>query len=191
MPLSKHLTTYFERPGIDCTETTLETTLKYVKENGIANVVVATTTGRTGILASELFKDFNLVVVTHQTGHRKPGHQEVPPETREKIEANGARVLTTTHALSGVERSIRNKLNTYPPVEIIALTLKLLGEGTKVTVEITVMAADAGLIPMDEDVVAIGGTSRGADTALHIKPAHSNNFFDLKVRRIICKPDNF
>jgi len=71
---------------------------------------------------------------------------------------------------------------------IIAETLRLFSEGVKVCVEITVMAADAGLIPVDRDVIAIAGTSRGADTALLIKPSHSNDFFNLTIREVIAKP---
>jgi hypothetical protein len=61
-------------------------------------------------------------------------------------------------------------------------------EGTKVCLEITVMAADAGLISADRPVVAIAGTGKGADTALVVQPAHSNSFFDLYVREVIAKP---
>jgi len=53
------------------------------------------------------------------------------------------------------------------------------------------MASDAGLIPVDRDVIAIAGTSSGADTALVIRPANSSNFFDLKIKEIIAKPRNF
>lgn len=66
-----------------------------------------------------------------------------------------------------------------------------MGEGTKVCVEITLMAADAGLIPADEDVVAIAGTGNGADTALRIKPANTARFFDLKIKEVIAKPREF
>jgi hypothetical protein len=66
-----------------------------------------------------------------------------------------------------------------------------MGEGTKVCVEVTLMAADAGLIPVDRDIIAIGGTGRGADTALRIYPANSAKFFDLKIREIIAKPREF
>ena len=50
------------------------------------------------------------------------------------------------------------------------------------------MAADAGLISTKENVIAMGGTGRGVDTALVIKPANVQSFFDLKVKEIICKP---
>jgi len=79
----------------------------------------------------------------------------------------------------------------FSPLELIANVLRLMGEGTKVCVEIVLMAADAGLIPVDRDVIAIAGTSRGADTALRIQPANSARFFDLRIKEVIAKPSNF
>jgi len=49
------------------------------------------------------------------------------------------------------------------------------------------MAADSGAIPI-EDVIAVGGTGNGADTAILIRPAHMNNFFDAKIREFIIIP---
>ena len=53
------------------------------------------------------------------------------------------------------------------------------------------MAADAGLIPFDKDVVAIAGTGKGADTALRIRPTNAARLFDLKIREVITKPTDF
>ena len=50
------------------------------------------------------------------------------------------------------------------------------------------MAADAGLIPIDQDVLAVGGTGRGADTVWQIAPANTFNFLDLKMKKCLCKP---
>jgi hypothetical protein len=66
--------------------------------------------------------------------------------------------------------------------------LKTFGQGTKVAVEIVLAAADAGLISTKEDVISIGGSHRGADTALVIAPTNGADFFDIKIREIICKP---
>ena len=184
--------TYFSRPGKENTVKTLKVAREYAEKFGIRNIVVASTTGETGLLATEVFKGFNLVIVTHATGFVKPGFQEMKDDIRRELERRGAKVLTCVHAFAGIERGIRLSLNTWLPVDLIALTLrKLFGEGVKVAIEITLMAADAGLIPLNEDVIAIAGTSHGADTALHIKPSTTSYFFDLKVRRIICKPDTF
>jgi hypothetical protein len=63
-----------------------------------------------------------------------------------------------------------------------------MGEGMKVVYEIAVMAADAGLARTDEEIIAIAGTGRGADTAVVLKPANARDFFDIRVKEILCKP---
>lgn len=179
---------YFEEPGIENTNETLKHAYRRAEELGIKDVVVASTTGETGAKACRVFKGFNIVVVRHHTGFRQPGIQEMKKEFEEEIIKMGGKILTASHAFSGVERGIRNKLGVAGMLAIIAETLRLFGEGVKVCVEITIMAADAGLIPVDREVIAIAGTSRGADTALVIKPSHSNKFFDLTIKEIIAKP---
>ena len=179
---------YFDKPGSQNTLRTLEIAKRRAEELGIRNIVVATTTGETGVLAAKMFQDYNLVVVTHSTGFRKPNYQELTEENRKAIEALGAKILTCTHAFGGIGRAIRRKLNTYQVEEIIAFTLRNFGEGMKVAVEITLMAADAGLIRTDEEVIAIAGTGRGADTAVVLLPAHTQSFFDLRVLEILAKP---
>jgi len=59
-----------------------------------------------------------------------------------------------------------------------------------VAVEVAVMAADAGALA-GGDVVAVGGSSKGADAALVIAPAHAASFFDLRIREVVCKPRDF
>ena len=181
---------YFQTPGEQNTESVLELVKGYVQAEGMRDIVVASTTGETGVKTSKVFKGLNVVVVSHHVGFQEPGVWEMEEENRKKILENGAKILTATHALSGVERAIRKKFKTIMPLELIAHTLRLFGEGTKVCVEITVMATDAGLIPVDKNVVAIAGTGRGADTALVIKPATASRFFDLEIREIIAKPRN-
>ena len=72
----------------------------------------------------------------------------------------------------------------------MADTLRLFGQGIKVAVEVSVMAADAGTLT-GNDIIAVGGSGRGADAALVLKPAHQNNFFDMRIREVICKPRKF
>lgn len=72
--------------------------------------------------------------------------------------------------------------------ETVAETLRRVSRGTKVCFEIAVMAADADLLPTDQDAVAIGGSGGGADTAVVIRPANMNRFFDLKIREFIAMP---
>ncbi|MBO3797804.1 MAG: pyruvate kinase alpha/beta domain-containing protein [Thermoproteota archaeon] len=179
---------YFGTPGRSNTEAVLASAKKRAEELGIKNIVVASTTGETGVKASQVFKGFNLVVVTHHTGFKEPGQQELTEENRRIMEANGVKVYTGTHVFMNVERAIRSKFDTAYPAEIMAQTLRLFCEGMKVAVEIVAMAADAGLIPVDRDVVSIAGTGRGADTAIVVQPANSSRIFDMIIKEIIAKP---
>jgi hypothetical protein len=53
------------------------------------------------------------------------------------------------------------------------------------------MAADAGLIRTDREVVALGVTGGGADTAVVLLPSNTHRFFDMRIMEIICKPRNW
>ena len=182
--------TYFNEAGKQNTDALLRIVKEYVEKEDIRNIVVASTTGETGAKASKIFKGCNIVIVTHCFGFREPGKTELKDEYRREILANGAKIFTGVHALSSVERAIRKDFGTMQPLELIANTLRLMGEGTKVCVEITLMTADAGLIPVDKDVIAVAGTGRGADTTLRIQPANAGRFFNLKIREVIAKPRN-
>jgi len=183
-------TIYFHKGGEENTDALLKLVKTYAQNEGIKDIVVASSRGYTGVKASKMFKGLNVVVVTHHAGFLGPGTDELEEENRKKILENCAKILTATHALGGVERAVRKKFATIMPLEIMAHTLRLFGEGTKVCVEIAVMAADAGLISEDKEIITIAGTSGGADTALVIKPACTARFFDLEVREIIAKPRN-
>jgi len=181
---------YFDAPGETNTEETLALAKKRAEELGIKDIVVATTRGYTGAKASEIFKGFNLIVVPHYTGFKEVGTQELTEENRKIIERNGGKVLICTHAFMGIENAIKTTYNTAYPAEIMAQTLRIFGHGTKVAAEIVTMAADAGLIAMDKDVISIAGSSRGADTALVIKPANTTRIFSMVIKEIIAKPRN-
>jgi hypothetical protein len=181
-------TSYFEGPGEQYTDRTLQLAKARADELGIRNIIVATTRGKVGHKAAELFQGYNLVVVTHVAGFREPDDQELPDASRAAIEATGAKVVTMTHSMGSIGRAVRYALNTYQVDEIIAYTLRNFCEGLKVACEIALMAADAGLVRTDEEAVVVAGSNWGADTAVVLLPAHTTDFFNLRVLEIVCKP---
>ena len=181
---------YFDQPGKENTNQTLKLAAERGRELGINEVVVASSGGETAYRAMELFGGFRLTVVTYHCGFKEPFKSRMPDDVRKNIESKGIRVIAASHALSGLERSVSKKYSGAYPVLMIADTLRLLGQGTKVAVEVAVMAADAGSLT-GADIISIGGSGSGADAALVLKPAHQNNFFDLRIREIICKPRGF
>ena len=183
--------TYFDGPGPHNTTEVIEAVRDRCSELAIQHVVVASNTGATGLAFWEAIKNMGitLVSVAEHTGFRGGDEQDLSDGQRRTLEGRGIQVLICSHALSGVGRSITNKFGGISHVEIVAHTLRLFGtEGLKVAVEVAVMAADAGLVPTDREIIAVGGSGRGADTAIVLKAAHMNNFFDLEIREIIAKP---
>jgi len=181
-------TTYFEQPGSENTEAVLRLARQRAEELGIKTVVVASTSGDTAVKAIDVLHGLRVIIVTHVTGFRAPDTQGFTEENRKTVESKGGIMVTAAHAFAGLSRAMRNKYNMYVLGEVIADTLRIFGQGTKVACEITMMAADAGVVRTDEDVISIGGTGHGSDTALVLSPVNTHNFFDLKVKEILCKP---
>ena len=181
-------TVYFANTGPENTEEVLRIARLRAEELGIKSILVATTIGDTAVRATEVFEGMRVVAVTHYTGMKGPNIQEFTDENRQKVESQGGLVLTTTHAFTGIGGVMRKKFNMYLLGDVIANTLRTFGQGMKVVCEIALMAADAGLIRTDEDIIAIAGSGRGADTAVVLRPVNTMDFFDLKIREILCKP---
>ena len=179
---------YFEESGKNNTEETLRLAKRRAEALGIKNIVVASYTGYTGVLASEIFKEYNLVVSAGMMGFREPNSHRMDPESLTKMEENGAKVFYHLHAFGGIGRAVKQKFGPIQVDEIIANVLRLLSQGVKVGCEIACMAADAGLIRTDEECIAIGGAGGGADTAIVLLPSNTHRFFDTRIREIICKP---
>ncbi len=199
----KRSTVIFEKGGEEHTEETLKIALQGAKERKIDTVLISTSTGSTGLKAVEVFKGsrIKLVFVRHQTGYPVKGKQMMPQDVKEKLEKSGKLVTGTDLLTGGVEVGLgRQRPEKEQPLEaslpfivpptnvIVANTLRLLSQGTKVCVEIAMMAADCDEVTTDKPVVCVAGSHAGADTALVITPAASNRIRDLKLHEILAKP---
>lgn len=178
--------------GAGGTDKTLELAVKKAKELDLNHIVVASHTGNTALKLFETKEKmqgkFEIICVTHHTGFKENGVNEMPEAVRNELLNKGLKVLTTTHLMAGLDRALRNKFGGLYPAEIIANTLRIFGQGVKVSIEAAGMALDANMLPFGKEIIAIGGHGKGADTAVIIVPAHSHYFFDTKVKEIICRP---
>jgi hypothetical protein len=171
------------------TEELLKVAKSEAQKRGIKDVVVASTTGDTGLKAAGLFagSGVNLVVVAHSVGFREPNVNEFDLKAKEEIEKMGGHVLFSTMPFHAINDAIRKKMGSEV-LTLIADTLRMLGQGTKVCVEMVSMACDAGRIDSGKEVMAVAGTGRGADTILVIKSENSRRFFDMKIVDVVAKP---
>ncbi len=166
----------------------IELVKKHSQLAGVKTIVVASSTGETGAAVVEAMPDSKVIVVSHSTGFSRPNEQELKAEYLDRIERGGGVVVTAAHAFGGVNRAVRKKLNTFQIDEIIAYTLRIFGEGMKVTAEIALMAADAGYVRVDEPIIAMAGTGSGSDTAVMLIPSYSQSFFEMKILEVLCMP---
>jgi len=184
------MTIQFKAPGIANTDAVVQCVVDRIEQGDIGYVVVATNTGDTGVRFMEALEDSGtqIVCITHHMGFREPNQIELEPMLSSRLREGGVRVVTMSHALSGVARSISKKFGGTSTTEMIAHTLRMFGQGMKVCVEIAVMAADAGAVPAGQDIICVGGSGRGADAAVVLRAQHMNAFFDTIIREILCWP---
>ena len=173
---------YFEKPGRANTRETLRLAAQEAEQRGVRKIVLASTTGDTARAAAALFSgtQVRLIVVPHQYGFTQT--QRFPPDLVVELEQQGHRVhfgtmLFHTDGLYGGGSA-----------EAMAMVLRTICQGMKVCVETLLMAADAGLVAKGEEVIAVSGTRRGADTAVVAFPSTSAALQDLHITEIICKP---
>jgi len=186
----KRTVQYFEEYGPKNTAETIKAAKKAALSLGLRYVVVASGSGSTGVKVAEAFSGSNVkvVVVTEYAGS-----VEFMEENRKRLQKLDATIVTGMHALLSPAESMTKLYKGYCSENtIITEVLRRFSQGTKVATEIVVMAADAGVIPVGEDVIAIAGTGDGADTALVVRSCNAYSFFDpkngIEFREVVALP---
>lgn len=183
-------TMVFEKSGEHNTEETLRIASERAAALGIRQVVVATSHGATGRKAQAVFAPMRIQVIAVSISHGWESEGwPMKPQERRALEELGVTVFTGTHALGdGVGSAFTDRDGGRTTEEIVRETLYRFCQGMKVAVECLLMAADAGLLDMSREVIAIGGTGSGADTAIVCKPAYPRLFHQLEIREVLAKP---
>ena len=190
-------TFYFHHRGEINTQKALELACERALELSIKKIIVASETGRSALKALKVLNGtgIHLIVVTHPpattTGPRgdipiglsRPEYQHV----KRYLEEHGVVIVQGTRPFGGVGRALGWKAAV--PVTFVDETLELFSSGTKIAIEVAVMATDAGAVEAGEEVISLGGTYKGLDTALVVKTAYSYNIFaEFEVLEVIAKP---
>lgn len=183
-------TLIFEKAGKHNTDATLQIAKERAQALGIKQVVVASSHGYTARKAQALFVPAGIKVIAVSICHSWEGEGwTMAPETKAELEGLGVIVHTGVHALGdGVSSAFSEKYGGRAPEEIVRDTLYRFSQGMKVAVECVLMAADAGLLDIEQEVISIAGTGSGADTAIVCKPAYPRTFHDLEIREVLAKP---
>ena len=175
---------YFEKSGKKNTTEVIKLVLERAKSRNINRIVLASTRGYTAqsFLDAVEGKGIHLVVVPWQFSFKQDGGNPFPQELVKELQekkhiVHFGTMLFHTADLYGTDTPMA-----------LANILRVLGEGMKVCVEITMMACDGGCIKMGEKVIVVAGTGGGADFAVVATAASSTNLTSLRINEIICKP---
>jgi len=181
---------YFTDKGPSNTGRTIECAVACCREQSIAKIVVASSSGETALKLRKMADPAcEVIAVTYCAGSRFADKVEAFNANRQKVEKAGIKIVRGIHALSATERTFENKYGAkFIPLNLVSDSLRMFGQGMKVCVEIAIMAAEHGFVTPSEEIVVLGGSGTGADTAVVLQPAFAAKMFDLKIQQILCKP---
>lgn len=178
---------YHDRPGAANAAATLRAAAARAQELGIRQVVVASSHGGTALAARQAFPAAVSVIAVTISAAFAPEGWVMTAEERSRLTGAGVQVLTAMHTLGDdVSEAVAGQ--GWTPNRVVRETLYRFSQGMKVAVEVALMAAEAGLVDMGADLIAIAGTDSGADTAIVLKPAYARHFGQLKIREILAMP---
>lgn len=189
--MARRFITYFDKQGEDYTdELILAVKDKLDVAKNIKYILIASTTGESALKLHNAIDndDITIINVSHNVGFSADNESDISDEMIAKLENFGIKTYRGLHAFSGAARGVTNKYGGFSPLDVVADTLRMFSHGVKVSAEISLMAADAGLVPVGEEIMAIGGRAHGVDTAVILTPVNSKNLFNMKIHEIIAMP---
>ncbi|MVB11603.1 Pyruvate kinase, alpha/beta domain [Caprobacter fermentans] len=159
---------YFEKPGKSNTENVFKIVKEYALAHHMNEIVLASTTGQTALLAADYFHDSGIKIIA--VGVDTFGWSQ-SEEAKNELRKKQIQAVPCVHYF---EQDTANALRSF-------------SQGTKVAFEIAQAAMENGLLSDINQIIAIGGTGFGSDTALILKSnGNQNPKFD--VIRILCMP---
>ena len=188
--MARKFITYFDKEGNDYTDELIMAVKDKLEVSGnIKRILIASSSGESALKLYGAVGDcVEIINVTHHMGFAGPNESDISDEMIEKLEDVGIKTYFGSHAFSGAARGVTNKYGGYSPLDVVADTFRMFSHGIKVGAEISIMAADAGLIPVGEEIIAIGGRGHGVDSAIILTPVNAKDLFNLKIKEIIAMP---
>jgi hypothetical protein len=197
------MTRYFSEPGPQNSKALIETVKERIAELQVRFVVVASDSGRTALEVAKALSGVavKVVCVTAYAGVRRAWPQwgkwpSITGDVRRKLEGLGVKIVEETPWIfKGVTFDAQFLKRSAPSWIIHEFVCRTMGYGFKTSLEVALIAAEAGAVPMDEEVVAIAGTGwlgGGADCAIVVRPSVVPRITDveagLELREIIAIP---
>ena len=188
---------YFTSCGEINTQSVLMFARVFAKQLGIRKVILASETGRSALQAMEIFQgtSVKIIVITHFPAFTDEPNGKIPiglkrPEYAKRMATlieQGVTIVQGSLPFAPPSRYLQ--WDNPTPEGILDKTLELFGAGTKIAIQASIMATDAGEVDDGEEIISCAGTYKGLDTALVVRGTYSMNFFkEFEVHEIIARP---
>jgi hypothetical protein len=197
MPFKMREVYYFLNPGEENTDLVVEAVTKYIERSEIRDVVVASTSGATALKFARALKDEARIICVSESPFRREWGNEYPcldPKIKEELEKLGVIVLDKVPYVLHGSLYETSKYSFPTPETVFKETLYAFGQGMKVAVEVVLSAVDCGVLEPFKDVIGVGGSGVGADTAIVVRSTYPGTVFSkekekrLEIREIIAMP---
>jgi len=186
--LIKREVVFFEKSGEHNTDHVIDAVKERVKQGDLTYVVVASNSGKTAIKLAEAMRDTKVKIIcvteSPQRLDWKAKWPTLTEENRKRLRELGVIMVENIPYASYCSVLDNNRWQTPSPDTLVYMTLRTVGgAGLKVAMEVMFMAVWASVIPPEENVISIGGTDGGADTAIVVRSAFQENFFASEVSK--------
>ena len=188
---------YFDEPGEGNTQLVLEAVSQRLEAGGIKKVIVASTSGETAVKFARSLKDKLELICVSEAPYRREWGEEWPclkQEFRQEMERLGVAIIDRAPYVFHNSVLDAAPWSDASPERLVRETLYCLGQGMKVAVEVALMGVSCGYVTPYEDVIGIGGSGKGADTAIVLRATYPACLFDkdptkkLEIKEIIAMP---
>ncbi len=172
--------TYFENAGAENTAQVITLALTRFKKGGIDRIVIASTFGDTALAAAKAFEGSGAHLLVF--GEVLDEGQRPAQDVCKSLMEQGHQVIW------GVHWNAMSVFTGDHSARLVSEAYYRISEGFKVSCEIVLIATSQGYLLPGEQVLAIAGTHRGADTAIVASAAPITKLKDFEVHEILCKP---
>ena len=188
---------YFDEPGEGNTQLVIEAVSQRLEAGGVNKVIVASTSGETAAkFARNLKGKADLLCVSEAPYRREWGEEWPCVKQKFRQELEKLRVTVIDRAPYVFNNSVLEAAQWSGafPERLVKETLYCFGQGMKVAVEVALIAVSCGYVTPFQDVIAVAGSGRGADTAIVLRATYPACLFDkdpakrLEIKEIIAMP---
>jgi hypothetical protein len=195
--VAKRQVYYFDEPGEGNTDLVVKAVSRRLEAGGVSEVIVASTSGETAVKFARALKGKARLLCVSEAPYRREWGEKWPclkAKFKKELRELGVDIIDEVPYVFHDSLLESARWSAIFPERLVKETLYCFGQGLKVAVEVALLAVSCGKVAPFRDVIAVGGSSKGADTAIVLRATYPACLFDkdaakrLEIREIIAMP---